>query len=199
MKKIFQFAVLSLCAILFYSFFIPSTQVFRVNEKTSSLIWKASKVTGKHNGRISIAEGKIEFDSLKITGGIIKFDMTSIVNDDLTDSSYNAKLVNHLKSEDFFNVNAFPVSTFEFTKVTSSGEDRYEVTGNLTIKGITNPITFPATIKVTGETLVAVGTATVDRTLYDIKYGSGKFFKNIGDKAIHDDFLIEFNIAAQKE
>ena len=119
-------------------------------------------------------------------------DMTSI-------SSDSEKLTGHLKTEDFFSVEKNPTSKFEITKVTAAGTDRINVTGNLTIKGITEAITFPATVKKEGNSLVAVAkNVMVNRAKYDIRYGSKSFFNDIGNKAIDDEFELSINLVAKK-
>ena len=122
--------------------------------------------------------------------------MTSIVCKDLKDAEYNGKLVGHLKNDDFFATDKFPKANFVLKSAKSTGVDTYDISGDLTIKGITKPVTFPATVKVTGKALTAVAKITVDRTLYDIKYGSGSFFDNLGDKAINNDFTLDVNMVA---
>ena len=171
---------------------------FKVDTQKSVLNWNGKKVTGEHSGTIKLSEGVMTVEGGKLTGGQFTFDMNSIVNTDLTDAGYNAKFIGHMKSEDFFNTAKHPTSTFKVTKVTPKGGDAYDVTGNMTIKGITNAVTFPATVKTTGNTITAQGKATLDRTKYDIRYGSKSFFENIGDKAIYDDFTVEMKLVATK-
>jgi polyisoprenoid-binding protein YceI len=171
---------------------------FKVDTQKSVLNWNGKKVTGEHSGTIKLSEGVMTVEGGKLTGGQFTFDMNSIVNTDLTDAGYNAKFIGHMKSEDFFNTAKHPTSTFTVTKVTPKGGDAYDVTGNMTIKGITNAVTFPATVKTTGNTITAQGKATLDRTKYDIRYGSKSFFENIGDKAIYDDFTVEMKLVATK-
>jgi len=129
-------------------------------------------------------------------------DMTSISDEDITDKEGNGKLIGHLKSADFFNVEKYPTAKFEIGKMTPNtkavGKDNYNVTGKLTIKGITKDVTFPATVVIAGSKLTANADFKLDRTLWDIKYNSGKFFDSLGDKMIHDDFDIKFEIAATK-
>jgi polyisoprenoid-binding protein YceI len=123
-------------------------------------------------------------------------DMTTLKNYDQT-GDMNARLVNHLKSDDFFSVEKFPTATLKITKVdTQAGQTM--ITGDLTIKGITKPVTFPAEVKVDGKKLTAKGDMTVDRTMYDIKFRSLKFFSDIGDKVIKDDFTVSFDLVATK-
>ena len=169
---------------------------YTVDTKTTTATWLGKKVTGQHTGTININKGTITSDGKTITGGTLEFDMNSISNTDLTDPEWNAKLVGHLKSEDFFSVEKNPTATFVITKaVLKSGND-YDVTGKLTIKGITNEITFPAMIKMDAKTFVTVAKITVNRTKFDIKYGSASFFESIGDKAISDDFELSVNVVA---
>ena len=123
-------------------------------------------------------------------------DMTSLKNTD-QEGDMNAKLVNHLKSDDFFSVEKHPTSTLKITKVEQTGE-KATVNGELTIKGVTKPISFPAEIKVEGKRLSAKGEMKVDRTLYGIKFRSLKFFSDIGDKVINDEFTVGFDITASK-
>lgn len=170
--------------------------VFQVDGKESKLNWTGKKVTGQHEGTINIADGKLEVESNVLKGGSFSLDTRSIVVTDIKDAGGNAKLLGHLKSEDFFAVEKFPSATFVTTSVTSKGGSNYEVTGNLTIKGITNPVTFPATVTVAGNKLTAKAAIKVDRTKYNIKYGSKSFFEGIGDKAIYDDFDLDVTLVA---
>ncbi|MEZ2443035.1 YceI family protein [Chitinophaga sp. RCC_12] len=170
--------------------------VFQVDIKESKLSWTGKKVTGQHEGTINIADGKLEVESNVLKGGSFSLDTRSIAVTDIKDAGGNAKLLGHLKSEDFFAVEKFPAATFATTSVTSKGGGNYEVTGNLTIKGITNPVTFPATVTVAGSKLTAKAAIKVDRTKYNIKYGSKSFFEGIGDKAIYDDFDLDVTLVA---
>lgn len=172
--------------------------VYKVDTQKSVLNWNGKKVTGEHTGTIKLSDGLMMVDGGKLTGGTFTFDMNSIVDTDLTDAGYNAKFITHMKSDEFFSTTKFPTSTFKITKVTPKGGDVYDITGNMTIKGITNAVTFPATVKMTGNTITADGKAVLDRTKYDIRYGSKSFFENIGDKAIYDDFTVEMRLVASK-
>lgn len=171
---------------------------FKVNPSKSELTWLGKKVTGEHTGNIALKEGYIALDGAKLVGGKFVADLTSITCTDLTDKSYNEKLIGHLKSEDFFGVEKNPTATFVVTKVAPKTAGVYDVTGDLTIKGITKPATFPVTVKTTGTGAEATGKLVVDRSKYDIKYNSKSFFENLGDKAIYDDFTIDVKIVAAK-
>ena len=154
-----------------------------VKTKESTVTWKAYKVTGSHKGTIDLKEGALIFDKGKLTGGEFMVDMTTLVSTDL-EGEYKGKLEGHLKSDDFFGVATHTTSTLVFTKVETSGKNSYKVTGDLTIKGITKAVTFD--VSVYGSK--ATATMKIDRAEYDVRYGSGSFFDNLGDKTIYDEF-----------
>jgi len=160
-----------------------SAQVKKVDAAKSSINWLAKKVTGQHNGTINLKDGALVFKGKKLIGGTFTADMTSVTATDLT-GEYLGKLNGHLKSEDFFNTAKFTTATLVFKTVTAKGADAYTVTGDLTIKGITKAVTF--TLATTANS--ATTKFMVDRTVYDIKYGSKSFFESIGDKAIDNEF-----------
>ena len=172
---------------------------YNVDKSASTVRWDAKKVTGKHNGTIAIANGSFSVTKNRITDGTIAIDMKSIVDLDLTDAGYNAKLINHLKSEDFFAVEKYPESMLVVKKVTPVLVDEYKFIADLTIKGVTNPIEFNAKITQNGDRLIAEGIMTINRAKYGVKYGSSSFFENLGDKVIYDDFTLTFNIVSQKK
>jgi len=171
----------------------------QVNTAQSTLTWNAKKVGGEHYGTITLADGNLQVDGSKLAGGTFTIDMTSIVVKDITRPDSNKRLTDHLKSDDFFSVEKHPSATFTITKVAKlkakTGEPNYNVTGNLTIKGITNPITFPATVNINGKSAEATALITVDRTKYDIKYRSG-LIGTAADKIIEDTFTIDLKLVA---
>jgi polyisoprenoid-binding protein YceI len=114
----------------------------------------------------------------------------------LTDAGYNQKLIGHLKSDDFFGVAKFPLSTLEVKKVEAKGDKLYHFNADLTIKGITSPVEFDAEVNEISGQLTATGLLTVNRTKFGIKYGSGSFFEGLGDKMIYDDFTLKFKLVA---
>jgi polyisoprenoid-binding protein YceI len=175
------------------AFASKKAKTYKVDAAKSVAKWDAKKVTGEHNGTFSLAGGLLTLDGDKVTGGSFEIDMTSIKCTDLTDAGYNAKLIGHLKSDDFFSVEKNPKAMFKITKVEGAN-----ITGDMTIKGITQSITFPATVKVEKNIVSATAKIVLDRTKWDIRYGSKKFFESIGDKAIYDDFTIDLNLSAAK-
>jgi polyisoprenoid-binding protein YceI len=176
-------------------------QPYQLQPQLSTLGWVGKKVTGQHHGTIQFKSGQVLVKGSQITGGTFVVDMTSIKNEDLTDAETNGKLLGHLKSDDFFAVDKNPTATFVITSIKALKGDaagnNAAITGNLTIKGKTNPLSFPAKIGVKNGVAAASGTATVDRTKYDIRYGSKSFFASIGDKAIDDTFTLTFNVIAK--
>lgn len=201
MKKTIVTTVM-LSAFALMAFLNPMhTEVYNVDTKTSSLEWFAEKVTGKHQGTIMLSGGTIMNDHGSLSG-TFEIDMTSIANTDLT-GEYKTKLENHLKSDDFFGSAKFSKAKFVTTSITpikdvKEGGFTHTVKGNLTIKDKTNEITFDAVIKSEAGKIACVGTAVVDRSKFDVKYGSKSFFDNLGDKAIYDEFKLKFNVIAVK-
>jgi len=154
-----------------------------IKVETSKVTWKGYKVTGSHQGSIAIKEGQLTFKDEKLVGGEFTIDMSSIENTDL-EGDYKAKLEGHLKSDDFFGVEKFPTATLVFKKVKSTGKNSYEVTADLSIKDKTNPVTFA--ISIYGNK--ATANIKIDRTKFDVRYGSTSFFDDLQDKAIYDEF-----------
>lgn len=162
-----------------------------VKVSESTVTWKGYKVTGEHNGSIKLKSGFLEMKGKKLIGGEFVVDMTTLSNNDLESGQGKEKLEGHLKSADFFGVDANPTSKLVFTSVKTMNENSYTVTGDLTIKGITKPVTLVVSMFENKATV----TVKVDRTKFDIKYGSGSFFDNLGDKAIYDDFDLVVDLA----
>jgi len=169
-------------------------QEFTVIPEKSILRWTGKKVGKDHTGTLSLKEGSFTIRDGKIVGGNFVIDMKSIVNDDVTDREMNAKLVGHLKSADFFNVEAFPTATLKLHESLPTNSNEATVTGDLTIKGITHPVTF--TVKRTGMVFQSV--VTFDRSLYNVRFASGKFFENLGDNAIEDQIPLSVTLVTKQ-
>lgn len=169
----------------------------KVDASKSTVKWLGKKVTGEHFGAISVKEGSLEVTSGKITSGKVVIDMNSLTVEDIKDANMNGKLVGHLKSDDFFGVASFPTSELVVTKVESNGNN-HTFTGSLTIKGTTQPTSFTAVSSKVGKTTTYKGTITIDRSKYNVRYGSNSFFENLGDKAIYDEFTLDFNLVVNE-
>lgn len=185
------------------SAFTFNSDTYTVDTNISSLGWMGKKFTGEHHGVISLSSGTITMDNNSISGGIFEIDMRTIKDTDLQNPEWKTKLENHLKSSDFFDVAKYPKAKFEITSISpikdaKEGGFTHHVKGNLAIKEKTNLIEFDAVIKMKDGKVACVGTATVDRSKFDVKYGSKTFFAEIGDKIIYDEFTVKFNIVATK-
>lgn len=163
---------------------------FIADEANSSFTWLGRKVTGEHFGSIAIVDAKFTLENGVLLSGKAVASVKSITVEDIEDAEMNAKLLGHLNSEDFFNTEEFPEAHLEITGKSENGS----AVGMLTIKGISNPVEFSYNVEKTANGAVLTGNIVVDRTLYDIKYGSGKFFEDLGDKTIYDEFDLGFTI-----
>ena len=192
---------LSLIVVLF-QFGFAKEESFKVDVKQSKLEWHGKKVTGEHNGLINIQGGMLQFKDDMLVGGEFTIDMKTIVNLDLESEEWNAKLVNHLKSDDFFSVEKFPTALFKITEVKAHKAEKsdanYWIKGDLTIKGKTHPIEFAAKLDKDEKGISGSATMTIDRSKYDVRYGSGSFFEGLGDKLIYDEFDMKVSLSATK-
>ncbi len=169
----------------------------KVDTNSSQIAWVGKKVTGQHNGTVNIKEGALEMEDGQVTGGSFVIDMTTIDVLDL-EGEYKGKLMGHLRSDDFFSVEKFPTAKFVITSIDKSEatDATHFVAGDLTIKGITNKITFPANVTVKNGKANAKASFPLDRTKWQVKYGSGSFFDGLGDKMIYDDFELTVNLSS---
>ncbi|PDS25500.1 YceI family protein [Flavobacterium branchiophilum] len=166
-----------------------TAQAQKVNVAKSTINWVGKKVTGQHSGTINFKDASLTFKNKKLTAGSFVVDMNSLNATDVT-GEYQTKLNGHLKNDDFFGTDQFPTSTLVFKKIAAKAKGVYTVTGDLTIKGVTNAITFDLATSAKG----ASTTLKIDRTKFGIKYGSGSFFDSLGDKAIDNEFELKVNL-----
>jgi len=159
----------------------------------TTLSWLGEKVTSQHTGTIKLQSGWINWNDNKIVSGEFTIDMASI-----KESDRNAMLERHLKSDDFFSVEKFPTAILVLTGSDSFEKGTAVVKGTLTIKGITNPIEFKSNVQKKDDGLWFYSNITVDRTKYNLKYGSGSFFDNLGDKVIYDEFKLKVALFVKK-
>lgn len=175
------------------------SKAVKIDPAKSSLSWVGKKVTGQHSGTVAVKDGVANVENGKLVGGSFDVDMSTITVTDITDASNNKKLTDHLKSNDFFSAANFPTANFKINKAepiaaAKAGEPNYTITGDLSIKGITNELTFPAVVSINDKIASAKGKALVDRTKWQVRYGSGKFFQGLGDKLIYDDFEVTVDV-----
>jgi len=160
-----------------------------VNVEASTITWTGEKVTGSHNGTIELESGHLMMEDDKIVGGEFVMDMSTITVTDLSGEN-KGKLEGHLKSEDFFGIEKHPEAKLVITSAAAKGNGKYGIVGDLTIKNETHPITFD--LKMNGDS--ATTQLTIDRSKYNVRYGSGSFFDNLGDKTIYDNFELDVEL-----
>jgi len=177
--------------ILLTILFSKNIQSYTIDTENSQLRWEASKVTGSHWGYIKMKKGEIILNGEKVVSGEFFVDLNTITVEDMGVSPWAEKLVNHLKSDDFFYVENFPLASLVLISADFK-KGSFTITGDLTIKGKTHPISFPAVINFSEFGPSASGQLKIDRTNYNIIYRSGKFYPDIGDKLIYDEFIIDF-------
>jgi polyisoprenoid-binding protein YceI len=162
----------------------------KVDTKKSSIEWEGKKVGGKHNGMIQLESGYLEMQDGKMVSGSFMVDMTSITNLDLKNEGSNQKLVGHLKSDDFFGVETYPTAKFVLSESSEFVNGKASVSGEITIKGKTEKISFD--VMKDGDAYSAQ--VEIDRSKFDVRYGSKSFFNNLGDKAINDIFTLQIKL-----
>lgn len=172
-------------------FFISAGAQQKYNAVTekSTFAWTGEKVTGQHSGTIKLKAGSLTIKDNKIVGGEFDIDMTTI-----KDSEGNERLEGHLKSGDFFDATNFPVSKLVINESTPFEKGTGVAKGTLTIKGVTNPVEIKATMQKKDDGVWFFTNIDIDRTKYNVKYGSGSFFDNLGDKTIYDDFRLKVSL-----
>ena len=189
MKNLIKTTVFTaILAFLMLSFSaLNETKPIKIDQ--SNVDWKGHKVTGSHNGTIKLKSGNLEFKNDILSGGNFVINMTTINTTDL-EGEKKGGLDGHLKSDDFFGVAKFPTAELTITKVSPKGKNSFTVEGDMTIKGKTNKEVFVMTLS-KGK---AIANLKVNRTKYDVRYGSASFFDNLKDKAIYDEFDLDVTL-----
>jgi polyisoprenoid-binding protein YceI len=182
-NSIKNITTIALVAFMTFSFTTIEGDKKEIKVESSKVVWKGYKVTGSHQGTIAIKSGFLDFKESKLVGGEVTINMSTITNTD-QEGEYKNKLEGHLKSDDFFGVEKFPTASLIFTKVKSNGKNSYKVTGDITIKGKTESVTFNVSIYGNKASV----SLKIDRTKFDVRYGSTSFFDGLKDKAIYDEF-----------
>lgn len=176
---------------------------YKVQPQLSTLGWEGKAVTHGHNGTMQFTGGDLQVRNNMVTGGTVTVDMKTMKATDITDAENHAKFVGHMSSDDFFGVEKNPTAVFKITNIApiagaKADADNATITGDMTIKGVTQKVSFPAKVGVKNGVAAATGKATIDRTKFGLKYGSKSFFDSIGDKAINDEFTLTFNVIAKQ-
>lgn len=173
------------------------TGEYKVDALKSVANWEGRKVVLTNwidQGTIKVASGTVAVNNGTVTDAKVVFDMNSIV---VTANGKNGQfdmLAKHLKSDDFFNAAKYPIATFTANNLTLTPGVQQTIAGKLTIRDMSKDIQVPVSLTTEGTQLVVVGSTTVDRSQFNVKYGSGKFFKNLGDNLIDDHFTLSFKV-----
>ncbi|MAN58464.1 MAG: lipid-binding protein [Flavobacteriaceae bacterium] len=186
MKKTVKSVLILAIAVGMASFTKPMKK--KIDVKESTIEWEGKKILGSHKGTINLKDGHFEMDGDNLVGGEFTVDMTSIKVTDLSGED-KQKLEGHLRSDDFFGVDNHPTASLNIKNATREG-NVYNVNAQLTIKDTTHPISFELTM---GET-AAITNLKIDRTKYNVRYGSGSFFDNLGDNTISDTFELDITL-----
>ncbi|MGM0567298.1 MAG: YceI family protein [Bacteroidota bacterium] len=194
MKTLRTFLLAFATLFIFSEAAIAQNKTVELDKRSGTVEWEGKKIGGGHNGEIDIKDGKLTFKDGELSKAHVVIDMNSIVNHDLDDQESNAKLVGHLKSDDFFGVKKYPEATFKSTSIEAKGSGKYHIKGNMTIKEDTNPVEFTAEVSTSKSSYSAEGSFEIDRSKYNVRYGSKSFFDNLGDNVIYDDFRITFKL-----
>ena len=196
MKKSIKFFLLAAVALIGYQG--VAQRAYNAMNEASVVNWKGFKPTGDHYGTLDLKKGYFTVKEGNIVGGEFELDMNSIKDLDIpADSEYNAKLVGHLKNDDFFGADKYPVATFKINKVTVKN-GKSVVEGDLKIKEKTNPVSFEAEVQIKDDMVVMKSdTFKIDRSKWDIKFKSTSFFSDLGDNFIYDDIEISLEVKAK--
>lgn len=179
---------------------------YAMNTETSQIMWRGTKPGGEHYGTVSASEGLVLSENGEITGGKFVIDLNSIVNDDLS-GDMNARLVGHLKSEDFFHTEEHPQAVFEIASISEfSGNapeegitPTHEITGNLTMRGETKSISFPAMVEMDDDKIIAkTNEFAIDRTKWGVNFKSKSVFAEFKDDFINDMINLKFDVVFEK-
>jgi polyisoprenoid-binding protein YceI len=180
--------------------------VYELAADGSVVHWRGTKPGGEHVGVVSVTKGEAMVDNGTVTGGSITIDLNSIENFDLQ-GDMNARLVGHLKSEDFFYTEQYPTAVFEIVSAEAKEgaapeggvKPTHEITGNLTMRGVTKSIVFPASISVTdGKVKAVTNEFAVDRTLWGVNFKSKSVFAEFKDDFIGDMINLKFDVEFKK-
>ena len=177
---------------------LTAADTLQVDMENSQIKWIGRKVTGEHSGTLNLSGGWVVLDKNSINSGKFIFDMASISNTDIESPEWKQKLEDHLKSEDFFHTDSFPHAILEIkgrqSLIIENSKKSAQILADLTIRGITHEIKFPLDLTQSQNNFNAEGSVDIDRTLYNIQYKSGKFFDELGDKLIYDNFTVQFMV-----
>jgi rhodanese-related sulfurtransferase/polyisoprenoid-binding protein YceI len=183
----------------------PVTGSFPLDVEKSIIKWTGANLANSHTGTLFFAGGMLQLRQGQLEDATFQIAMKSLACDDIKETEINQMLVRHLSSDDFFDVAKYPIAKFQLTSAEplppgTAGSPNYEITGRLTLKGVTDKVTFPA---IAGQpepaTIIAQAHLQFDRTHWDVLYGSGRFFAFLGKHLVNDLVHLHLLIVANRE
>ena len=179
-----------------------ATATYKLQPQLSTLGWAGKAVTHGHEGTMQFAGGELSTTNGQLTGGTVTVDMKTMKATDIKDAEKHAQFVGHMSNDDFFMCEKYPTATFKIGSITpikgaAAEANNATISGEMTIRDITQRISFPAKVGAKNGVAAASGTVVIDRTKFGLKYGSKSFFASLGDKAINDEFTLSFNVIAK--
>ena len=194
MKRTFLIILTSIFAVSL----LNAQKKYTADPAATVIDWKGDKKIGSfHVGTIDLKSGWLNVEGNALTGGEFVVDMNSIKNSDVKDENMRERLIGHLKSDDFFGVEKFPLSKLVITGSSKIEGGKALVKGNLTVKEATHPVEFTVTETKNGAVITYSAEIVFDRSLYDVRFGSGKFFSNLGDNAINDEIKLNVKLGVK--
>ena len=188
-KNVLKVALAAVIVLTTVAFTANSVEKKEIDVQNSEVNWRGEKVTGFHTGTIDFNQGHFIVEGGELKGGEFIIDMSTINVTDLSGEN-KGKLEGHLKSDDFFGVETYPTAKLVITSAAKKNDGTYGVVADLTIKEDTHPVTFDLEWNENS----ASTNLTIDRSKYNVRYGSGSFFDDLGDKTIYDNFELEVDL-----
>ncbi len=183
----------------------PSLARYKVDVERSVIFWVGRNIVNSHDGTLGLKGGHATFANGKFESADITIDMDAMTCSDIADESLNGFLIAHLKSDDFFETDRYPVAQFHLVTCTeiqgvSPGLPNYSLSGTLTIKGETNPVTFDAVVAPLEENeIVLQAHFDIDRTKWNVRYGSGKLYDKLGKHLVNDDISLQLRVFLKQD
>lgn len=175
-----------------------SAKIYNADNSASTVGWKGSKLAYFHYGTIALKSGMIAVENGKPVAGKFELDLTTINDEDQKDPADKAKLEGHLKSADFFDVEKYPVATFEISKIEPVVDNNYMISGNLSLKGVAKEITFPGKITVSVTGAEAEAEFSIDRTEWGVNFNSGSIIKDlVAENIINDNIAFKIKVVTK--
>lgn len=191
-------AVLTIITLVFTLISVNGQDRYNADPVSSKIVWTGKTIAKEHKGTVTLKDGWLTWKDGKILSGEFVIDMNSITNNDLNEEKMKSMLEGHLKSDDFFGVEKYPVSKIVISDPVTFKDGASVIKGDLTIKGKTLPVEFNTTASESGNVITYFTSISFDRSKYDVRYGSGSFFSDLGDKAIDDIITLNVTLVVKK-